>query len=532
VLLEAALTGLIASTLGLCLGVGAGVLLARLADHLGAGDLDLRVLGVPAIAVYAPLAVGLLVTMLAALVPALRAARIPPIAALQEAATPDRPLTRLTVTGAVIGAAGGAMMLLGLAGGTEDPSLPTVLGGILVSFVGAALLTPAVARPAVRVIGRLFAWSVPGRLGRINSGRNPRRTAITASALMVGVALVTGVNVVLTSADASIGRAAAENLRADLIISGTQSTGRPPPFDPAVLDRARATPGVETVVGEYYDIVLIGERRSGIVVLDDLAGWLAMGNLTRTAGTLSPLGPDQFLMDADTAAGRGLAIGSPVEFTFARGQRRTLTLAGTYTSQWSSGWILPYSVQPDLSTQQPSIGLIGLAPGASEANVRRHVESLLADSPEVVVSDRAEFVDIVTGIFDTVVVLLQVLLGLAMLIAVLGVVNTLALSVLERTRELGLIRAVGLDRRQAMRMVTVEAVVISLFGALLGVAVGTGLGAAVVGALRNEGIPDLALPWRFLGAYVLLGAVIGVVAAVLPAIRAARVDVLRAISYE
>jgi putative ABC transport system permease protein len=532
VLLEAALIGLIASVLGLGLGVGAGVLLAWMANDVGEGGLDLSVVGVPAVAAYASFAVGLLVTMLAALVPALRASRIPPIAALREAATPDRPLTRLTISGGVIGAGGATLLVLGLAGGTEDVSLVTVFGGILVSFVGAALLTPAVARPAVSVIGRLFAWSVPGKLGRLNAGRNPRRTAITASALMVGIALVTGVNVVLTSSRASFQNQAAEYYRADLIVSGTSSTGRPETFDAAVLGRARAVPGVRAVVGQYYDIVLIGDRHTGVTAFDDDSGWRAMINLTPAAGTVGRLGPDQVLLDTDTAAARGLAIGAPVQIRFAGGQRRTLTLAATYTSEWSSGFILPSSVLPDMSIRQPSWGLIRLAPGASEAGVRRQVGALLADSPEVVVSDRAGYVDLVTGIFDTVVVLLQVLLALAMLIAALGIVNTLALSVLERTRELGLIRVVGLDRRQAMRMVTAEAMVISIFGALLGVAVGTGLGAAVVRAMRSEGISDLALPWSFLGAYLLLGAVIGVVAAVLPAIRAARINVLRAISYE
>jgi len=160
------------------------------------------------------------------------------------------------------------------------------------------------------------------------------------------------------------------------------------------------------------------------------------------------------------------------------------------------------------------------------------VETLLADSPEVSVADRASFIDQQTGQFDQLLTMIQVLLALAILIAVLGIVNTLALSVLERTRELGLLRAIGLRRAQTMRMITVEAVVISVFGALLGVVVGTGLGAAVVRALREDGITDLVLPWTEMGVFLGLAAVVGVVAAVLPAIRAARLNVLGAIAHE
>jgi putative ABC transport system permease protein len=189
-------------------------------------------------------------------------------------------------------------------------------------------------------------------------------------------------------------------------------------------------------------------------------------------------------------------------------------------------------VIPYLSIPQPSMAYLTVADGASVADVRKQVDALLADSPEVTVTSLAEFVDEQVAQLDIVLLMVQILLGLAVLIAVLGIVNTLALSVLERTRELGLVRAVGLSRSQTMRMVTVEAVVITIFGALLGVAVGAGLGAAVVQALKNEGVPDFAMPWADMGTYVLLGAVVGVIAAVLPAIRAARTNVLAAIAYE
>jgi putative ABC transport system permease protein len=533
VLVEAVTIGLIASVVGLGLGIGVGALLAWVFGNIGGAALELAGIGVPAAAVIASFTVGLLVTVVAALLPAVRAARIPPVAALQEAATPDRPLTKLTLAGAVVGAAGGTLLALGLSGNLGDASLWGILGGVLVSFVGVALLTPAIARPVVGAIGRLFSWSVPGKLGRLNSGRNPRRTAITAAALMVGIALITGVNTILASTMASLNDLADTQVKADLIISGDPMADRPPTFDPAVLDRARAIAAVSAVTGEYWDVAHINGDDRSISVVTDAPALVDMFSLRVAEGSLGALGPDQVLIDAENAREQGLHAGSTVEARFARGGTRTLTVAGVYAkSDTFRGYLLPTSVVPELRVAQPAWAYLKVAPGASVAAVQKQVDTLLADSPEVTVTDRSGYIEQQSQQFDTILLMVQILLALAVLIAVLGIINTLALSVLERTRELGLVRAIGLSRPQAMRMVTVEAVVISVFGALLGVVVGTGLGTAVVKALEDEGIRSLALPWSSMGTYLVLGAVIGVFAAVLPAIRAARINVLNAIAYE
>jgi putative ABC transport system permease protein len=530
VLVEATAIGLLASGVGLGLGIGVGWLGAWALGRLDGGDLELAGVGVPAAAVAASLAVGLAVTVIAALVPALRTARIPPMAALQEAATPDRPLTRLTMAGAVTGAIGGVVLAVGLAGGLEA-SLPVLLVGVLICLVAVALLTPAVARPTVSVIGRLLSWSTPGRLGRLNSARNPRRTAITAGALMVGVALVTGVSTVLASATVSLTKTADEQFNADLIIAAEEGEGGPA-FDRAVLERTRALKGVDSVAGIYRDAVLVGGERTGLTAVSDLRAWESMLKLRTVDGTVSGIGRDEVIVDTETADADGLRVGAPVRFTFADGHVRTLTVAGIFDSDWSGGWITSDAVVADMTVKQPNGALVVLEPDAPAGKIRKQIEAMLVDNPETVVTDHRGFLDMVFQPFDTVLLMVQVLLALAMLIAVLGIVNTLALSVLERVRELGLLRAVGLSRMQAVRMVTVEAVVISTFGALLGVAVGVGLGAAVVRALEQDGVDQLALPWGYIGGYLVLGAVIGVLAAVLPAIRAARVDVLRAIAYE
>ncbi|MGS2615685.1 ABC transporter permease [Micromonospora sp. LZ34] len=532
VVLEAVAVGLIASVLGLGAGIGIGALLAYLFSTF-AGGLTLAGLGVPPSAVIGAFSVGLVITVVAALLPALRASRIPPIAAMQDVATPDRPLTKITVAGGVVTAIGATLLALGLTGNAGDNTLATILGGVLFAFIGVALLTPLISRPVVSLLGAIFAWSVPGKLGRLNSGRNPRRTAITAAALMVGIALVTGVTVILDSAKSSISGLAQDTIKAELVISGAQSGPRPPSFDPAVLEKAAAIPGVRLVDGEYGDMALVGGERTWVAASSDVAALRQIFGATPTAGDIDRLAPDQMLVSSDTAKSRGLSVGSQVPVQLARGEARTYTVSGIYaSSQLTNPVLLPPAAAREFSIPQPIQGFIQLAPGTSVASVQPQVEALLADSPEVSVADRDAFIEQQAGQLDGLLTMIQILLALAIVIAVLGIINTLALSVLERTRELGLLRAIGLRRAQTMRMITVEAVVISVFGALLGVAVGSGLGAAVVEALKDEGITDLVLPWSQMGIFLGLAAIVGVIAAVLPAVRAARINVLGAIAHD
>ncbi|MDG4801131.1 ABC transporter permease [Micromonospora sp. WMMD980] len=532
VVLEAVAVGLIASVLGLAAGIGVGALLAYLFGKL-AGGLTLAGLGVPAAAVIGAFGVGLVITVVAALLPALRAARIPPIAAMQDVATPDRPLTKVTIGGAVVTGIGAVLLFLGLSGNAGGNTLATILGGVLFAFIGVALLTPVISRPVVSLLGAIFAWSVPGKLGRLNSGRNPRRTAITAAALMVGIALVTGVTVILDSAKGSISALAEDTIKAELVISGASSGPRPASFDAAVLEKTAAIPGVRLVDGEYGDMATVGGKRTWVAASSNVAALQQIFGAKATAGDIGRLAPDQMLLSSDTAKSRNLSVGSTVPVQLSRGDARTYTVSGIYeSSQLTNPVVLPPQAAADFAIPQPIQGFVQLDPGTSVGAVQPQVERLLADSPEVSVADRAAFIKQQTSQLDTPLRMIQILLALAIVIAVLGIINTLALSVLERTRELGLLRAIGLRRAQTMRMITVEAVVISIFGALLGVVVGTGLGAAVVRALKDEGITDLVLPWGQMVTFLVLAAIIGVVAAVLPAIRAARINVLGAIAHD
>jgi putative ABC transport system permease protein len=532
VLVEAVVIGLVAATLGLAAGVGVGAGLAKLFSGLTDG-LQLASVGVPPAAIISSFVVGVLVTVVAATLPALRASRIAPVAAMQDVATPDRPLTRVSVAGALVGAAGATMLGIGLYADGSDATLFLILAGVLVSFVGIALLTPLISRPVVSALGRLFSWSLPGRLGRRNSGRNPRRTAITAAALMVGIALVTGVTVVMDSAKSSLSAKAEDTIKAQIIVGGDQNGSRPPSFDPAVLRRAATIPGVRSAAGIWNDGAIVDGAKQYVLASDDLARLADAYGATASAGRLATLAPDQIAVSTEQATEHHWALGSRITVQLSRGDSRAYTVTALYPRDALPGsYLLPAAAAADFAVPQPVFGFVRLDDGVPVDRVLPRMKQLVADSPEVSATDRSSFIAGQAKDFDTLITMVQVLLALAILIAVLGVVNTLALSVLERTRELGLLRAVGLGRSQTMRMVTVEAVVISVFGALLGVTVGAGMGTAVVHALHGEGITDLVLPWARMGAYLVLAGLVGVIAAVLPAIRAARLNVLGAIAHD
>ncbi len=533
VLVEAIIIGLVGSTLGLGAGIGIGALLAYVFTHIGGADLTLHGIGVPATAIIASYLVGVVVTVLAALIPAVRASRIAPVAAMRDADTPDKPLTKLTVTGGVVFVLGAVALGAGLTG-AGGATLTLILVGVLLSFIGVALLTPVISRPIVAALGSAFTGWTPGKLGKRNSSRNPRRTAITAAALMVGIALITGINTVASSAKSSITALANTQVKADLIISSDQTgTGVPGNFNADVLTKTAAIPGVTEVSGLYVDRAVIDGKNTVVGALTEPKSLRDMFSVTPNSGTIDQLSAGQIIVDKPAANKDGLKVGDTVTVQLSRGGPETYTISGIYNkSDVISGWILPASAASNFAIPQPTQGFIMVGNGTSVTDVKDQVSALLANSPEVNVTDISSFVDQQTRGIDGVLTIIQILLALAIIIAILGVINTLALSVLERTREIGLLRAIGLRRSQTMGMVTVESVVISVFGALLGLVVGVGLGAAVVRALHDEGIKQLSLPWSQMIVYLILAAIVGVVAAVLPAIRAARTNVLAAISYE
>lgn len=529
VLVEALAIGLLSSILGLFAGVGLSYGLQGLFSLLGApfpgGETVIAIR-----TVIVSLIVGVGVTCAAALFPARRAAKIPPVAAMRDAATPDRPLRRQVIIGAVLGVIGAVLMTLGLTG---SPLI--VLGiGVLLVFLGVALLSPALSRPAVAIIGAPFRRGIPGRLGKDNAARNPRRTAATAAALMIGLALVGAIGVLGSSAKASIA-GLVKGTNEDFIVQSTVQTGPASGVPDDVVAALRNTPGVRTVSAVAFDQARLGGPdgpQTGVNAADDHAINSVL-SLEASSGDVSTVPPDGVLVGQSYAKEHDLAVGDQITLVYVKGNSADLRVTGIYKDNQLAGDLTTNSAQrANFFNDKYQVAFIDKEPGASASTVRAAIDATLQPYPTIDVQDQSEFIAQQNSQIDQVMRIFQGLLVLAIVIAAIGIVNTLALSVLERTRELGMLRAIGMSRKQMKRMVRVEAVVIAVFGAVLGIVVGVGFGVALQSALDGQGINKLALPWGQLAIYVILSAVIGVLAAVIPARRAARMNVLNAIKAE
>ncbi len=521
VLLESVVVGVVASAVGFGLGLLAAIGLRALVGAFGA-ELPVGPLVILPRTVIACFVVGTVITALAALLPARKASSVAPMEAMRDAAAPESGLRRTTILGLVTFVPGVVLVGFGLAG-----NLPLLGVGAVLTFLGVAALSPLLARPVVRVLAAPLARKVPGRLGRLNAMRNPRRTASTAAALMIGLALVSAVSVIGSSAKTSVVSIVKNGLEADLIVSSpTGQTGVPP----EISEQLAALPQVGSVDALRFGEATVGTDTTFVSTLTSGGLGRSLAPVQRS-GDVSEIGPDAFIMDDTTATDRGLSAGDDVQVTFERGEPTTLRLAGTYARNALLGsYLFDEAFNADLATQQDDIVLIDGTSGTSAADLRSAVDGVTAPLPTVAVQTQDELTEQAASQIDSVIAIINVLLALSVLIAVLGIVNTLALAVFERTREIGLLRAVGLGRRATRSMIRVEAVAVAVFGALLGIVVGTGFGIAAQRSLVDQGITELSFPYGRIVVFVVLAALAGVIAAALPARRAARLDVLQAIS--
>lgn len=521
VLLESLVVGGVASGLGLGLGVAVALGLRALVNGFG-GTLPDGPLVVTGRTVLVSVVVGVVVTALAALLPARKASAVPPVAAMRDAASPETSLRRTSVAGAVLLAVGVAAVAVGLTG-----QLALLGVGALLAFLGVAGLSPLLSRPVARVLRAPLARRLPGRLGRLNAMRNPRRTASTAAALMIGLALVSAVSVLGASATTSVRSIVAGALAADLVV---QPSGGGEGLSPSVADALARLPEVGQVDRLRQDRAQVADRTAQVTAVPPSALGRTVA-VVRASGDVGRLDPRTVLLSERVADRLGVHPGDRVPVRFSRGDAQAFTLGGTYVdNQLVGDYLFDLDVSSRFSGRLDGADLVLARPGTSAPALRTAVDTATASVPTAEVVDRAQFTHQATGQIDTVTNIINVLLLLSILIAVLGIVNTLALAVLERTRELGLLRAVGLGRGQTRRMVTVEAVVVAVFGALLGIAVGTAFGVASQRALVDQGVRELSVPTGRLALYVAAAGLAGVLAALLPARRAARLDVLGAIA--
>jgi putative ABC transport system permease protein len=526
VLTEAAIVGFFSSAIGVGLGVAAAIgleaLLSGFGTSLPTGPLTFE----PRTAIVG-LAVGTLVTVVSAIGPARNAIRIPPVAALTDRAadgTGASPTRRRLISGAALTVVG--VLLLGL--GLSKPVVALVGVGAVCIFIGVAMLAPAIARPLSSLLGRPLAalLGTAGQLGRENSMRSPRRTAQTASALTVGLALVSAMAVFGASLSESATSSVDQAISADLLVSANGSGQLSDSVPGAVI----AVPGVtatSTVYRNQFEFKSTLATLTGVTT-QHLADTVI---LRMTAGSTAALGQGELLIDSTTATKDHLAVGDMVPIRFAYTGPTTIRIGAIYQSNALIQSYLVSSTYFLAHFQQPHPGAV-LARTNGGPGVETSVANALAPYGDVQVQSRMQFEQTQVSGVNQLLGLVYALLALAVLIALIGIVNTLMLSVLERTREIGLLRAVGMRRPQVRSMIRSESVILATFGAVIGIVIGTLMGLALVSSLRQQGITETSVPWVRLVEFLILAALLGLVAASWPARRAARLDVLTAIAAE
>jgi putative ABC transport system permease protein len=535
VVVEALIVGLVASTVGVAAGIlialGLRALLSTFGIDIPSGSLEL----LPR-TVIVSLLVGTVVSLVSSILPARRAARTSPMEALRESEPrPGGFSPRRTVAGTAVTVVGGAILASGLFGDAPEPA--SLMGaGAFVVFLGVAILTPLFAGPLAALIGSPFAgvFNVPGKLARQNAARNPKRTASTAAALMIGLALVGLVSIFAASLKASTTKIFEESVKADFTITST-SFGGQAPFSPRVAVEAGRLPEVAaaspTRFGQW--------RRAGnqllFVTAIDPRTWPQVADIEVSRGRLSDLSNGGVFLFHRVAEDLGLGVGDRLTMEFAASGPQEVPVAGIFTNKSLVGTDYLISLKTynqNFPEHVDTTVLVKAAPGVAPEDARAALTKVEKKFPGIQVEDQTELEERSAAQVDQLLGLVTALLGLALVIALLGITNTLALSVFERTRELGLLRAVGMSRRQARSMIRWESVIIAIIGALLGLVIGVFFGWALVEALADEGITELAIPGGQLLLYVLLAAIAGVVAAIPPARRAARLNVLEAIGAE
>jgi putative ABC transport system permease protein len=524
VLVEAFVLSLVSSTLA----IGLGLLLARaLAAMFRAFGLDIAggALDLTGDTVLTSYVVGVGVTMVAAYLPARRAGRVAPVAAMRADATPEpSSLRRRTQLGALVLAVGAGFAAYGVG---DSDALWIGVGAVLWILTVAAL-SPVIGRPVLAGCRTLFAglFGATGRLAGENALRDPRRTGATASALMIGLALVSTIGVLAASLNASVDDVVDDQFTADLLVQSPTFL----PFSTEIGDRIATLDGVGVLTRQQftsarYDdasvfVSGVDERFADVFDLDVVSG------TDRVAGGGA-------VVTTDFADEHGLALDDTVDLAFPGAQRLRATVVGVVEpSEVTSEITVPLDAlaAAGVLRQDTSLGIL-LAPGADPGAVHDRVDEAATPAPIVGVYDKTEFADEIRGQVNQLLYIIYGLLALAIVIAVIGIVNTLGLSVIERTREIGLLRAVGMSRARVRRMVTLESVTIAVLGAVLGMALGLVVGVLLQRAL-SEDLTSLGLPVGQLVAFLVVAIVVGVLAAVVPAIRAARLDVLDAIANE
>ncbi len=530
VLLEAAFIGVAASLIGILFGIGFAALL-RAGFNASGASLPPTTLQIEPRSVIAGLVVGITVTFVAALMPAWRASRVPPMAAMRDVRVVGSPRARFVVSIGLT-TVGITLVLLGALAPLSGLSQRFGLIGLgaLLLFLGAAMLTQYVARPLAQLIGVPMARTgLAGRLGQENAMRNPRRTAQTAAALTIGVALVTGVTIFGASLTATWVDAIDDRLKTDLVIQASGQQG----FSPAASAELKNAPQLAGVTTLRFDGSFKDAQQDTLLMSAiDPNALPDFYDPKLTAGSVGALSqPDTVAIDERYAKDHDLTVGGTMSVLFARTGRTSLRVGAIFSDTTFGRFLVSRrQYERDFTSQQDQFIFVRAGDGVSADQAKVAAENELTAFPNLEVRTRAEYKDFVSSQVDSFLRLFYVLLAMAVIIAVFGIVLTLALSVFERTREIGLLRAVGLSRHSVRAMIRWEAIIVALIGALVGLLLGAFLGVVSVSAIPE--FTALAIPWGSMAVFLIVAAIFGVLAAILPARRAARLNVLAAIQNE
>ena len=546
VAVEALIVGIVATIAGFGLGILVALGIAGALNSAGAHLPAIDVI-IGGWTVAAAVIIGIGVTMVTAIWPAMRARRVTPMVALADEAEID-PFNkrRALVIGSAAGGVGLILMLIGLLAGLPTSQLLLPLGlGALLMLLGVNIATPGIARSMSLFLGwpadRLF--TINGRLARLNAARNPRRTATTASALMIGLAMVSLVTVLGTSFKQTLTGQLEDSVEADWLVCVNECNTDLSTFSTAVgafsqeaTQRMSEMPELESVMAFRFrpDGALAPDGEQRRLTATDLDSFSAHVGPGLVAGTLDDAGPGDVLVHNDLADDLDIAVGDQLLLEFPGEQMSTFEVVALHSEDSVVGPLVVDFGDWDqyMGGTQDNLATAITAPGIGKDQARSSLESELSNYPQVNVKDRAEYREGRVTEIDTFLVIINVFLVLALLIAVVGIANTMALSIFERTREVGLLRAIGTAKRQIWGAIFLESIIVAVFGGLVGIATGVVAGAIAAAALPGSVISTVSVPWPTLVIYLVVAAVAGMLAAFFPARRANRLNVLEAIAHQ
>ena len=525
-LTESVVVGVVGSLLGVLGGIGLSSGLTALLQTL---DIDIPSSGlvVKGSMMVSTVLIGTVVTVVSAFLPALRAGRVPPLAAMRATAIEVVILSRRRTAIGLSAIAAGIAVTAAVVAGASNSWLGL---GILLVFGGTIILGPVLARPVARTLGRPAAAlrGITGRMARENSTRNPKRTSRTASPVLIGVALVTAVSALAVSIKGQISELFTEQFKGDFAIS-TQSVGFGG-LSPSLADDLGKVQGVKSASGIGFIVVKIDGKGRQLTVINPktIEGTFDIGLVD---AAYSDLDPNGIFLARDWSEKNDAPVGSTVKVTLADSTERTLTVRGLYVNDDLAGnRVVSREIVSGANVQYFDFGVyVSLVDGADAGAVRASLQDAVDKAGQGKLLSKQEYIDEQAGQVNQLLGLIYGLLFLSVIIAVVGIIITLLLSVFERQREIGLLRAVGMTRSQVRTTVRWESVITSLLGSVLGIVLGVGLGWVIVFSLRDEGLTSFQLPVGSTVTILVMSFVVGVLAAVYPAWRATKVDILEAL---